>query len=172
MQHLTATLWPSHNTGVNTYCLVAAGGGSVTRGTVDKGNLNPSDFIFSRKQKEVIVREPGSIGGQQFIVEECSECEVYLLDHTAALTIDLCTDCRIIVGPCESSVFIRDCKDCTVVVACQQFRARDCTDCTFFLFSATQPVVESSVGLRFACYTLDYFRGSRGIPYLYILSCF
>ncbi|CAM9679754.1 unnamed protein product [Ectocarpus sp. 12 AP-2014] len=135
----------------------AAGGGNVTRGTVDKGNLNPSDFIFSRKQKEVIVREPGSIGGQQFIVEECSECEVYLLDHTAALTIDLCTDCRIIVGPCESSVFIRDCKDCTMVVACQQFRARDCTDCTFFLFSATQPVIESSVGLRFACYTLDYF---------------
>ena len=45
-----------------------------------------------------------------------------------------------------------------MVVACQQFRARDCTDCTFFLFSATQPVIESSVGLRFACYTLDYFR--------------
>ncbi|CAM9461826.1 unnamed protein product [Hapterophycus canaliculatus] len=44
-----------------------------------------------------------------------------------------------------------------MVVACQQFRARDCTDCTFFLFSSTQPVIESSVGLRFACYTLDYF---------------
>lgn len=44
------------------------------------------------------------------------------------------------------------------MVACQQFRARDCTDCTFFLFSATQPVIESSLGLRFACYTLDYFR--------------
>ncbi|CAM9324867.1 unnamed protein product [Ectocarpus fasciculatus] len=138
----------------------AAGGGSITRDAVVKGNLNPSDFILSRKQKEVIVREPGSIGGQQFIVEECSECEVYLLDHTAALTIDLCTDCRVFAGPCESrrdTTKISFCMDCTVVVACQQFRARDCTDCTFFLFSATQPVIESSAGLRFACYTLDYF---------------
>ncbi|CAN0291665.1 unnamed protein product [Scytosiphon promiscuus] len=122
-----------------------------------KGKLNPKDFTFTSREKEVLVREPGSIGGQQFIVEECSECEVYLLDHTAALTVDLCTDCRIFAGPCESSVFLRDCTDCTVVVACQQFRARDCKDCTFFLFSSTQPVIESSVGLRFACYTLDYF---------------
>lgn len=51
---------------------------------------------------QVFVREPGGIGGQQFIVEECAECEVFLLDHTAALTIDACTDCRIFTGPCES----------------------------------------------------------------------
>lgn len=54
----------------------------------------------------MVVREPGSIGGQQFIVEECSESEVYLLDHTAALTIDLCTDCRIFTGPCESRCYV------------------------------------------------------------------
>ena len=51
---------------------------------------------------QVYVREPGSIGGQQFMVEECSDCDVYLLDNTAALTIDVCTDCRIFTGPCES----------------------------------------------------------------------
>ena len=51
---------------------------------------------------KVLVKEPGSIGGQQFIVEECSECDVYLLDHTAALAIDVCVDCRIFAGPCES----------------------------------------------------------------------
>ncbi|CAN0462827.1 unnamed protein product, partial [Scytosiphon promiscuus] len=55
----------------------------------------------------VLVKEPGCIGGQQFIVEECSGSEVYLLDHTAALTIDVCVDCRIFAGPCESRYTIR-----------------------------------------------------------------
>ncbi|CAN0084102.1 unnamed protein product, partial [Laminaria digitata] len=135
----------------------APGTGGAPAASAAKRKLDPKDFIFSGKQKEVLVKEPGSIGGQQFIVEECSECDVYLLDHTAALNIDVCVDCRIFAGPCESSVFIRDCKDCTIVIACQQFRTRDCSGCTFFLFSATQPVIESSVDLRFACYTLDYF---------------
>lgn len=62
---------------------------------------SPDVYVYLK----VFVREPGGIGGQQFIVEECSECEVYLLDHTAALTIDLCTDCRIFAGPCESRYF-------------------------------------------------------------------
>lgn len=54
------------------------------------------------RARQVLVREPGSIGGQQFIVDECTSCDAYLLDHTAALTIDACTDCRIFTGPCES----------------------------------------------------------------------
>lgn len=70
-------------------CIVTADVGGFTLG-------------FDRFSLQVVVREPGSIGGQQFIVEECSECDVYLLDHTAALNIDLCTDCRIFTGPCES----------------------------------------------------------------------
>lgn len=65
---------------------------------------------------------------------------------------------RAATKPLPGSVFIRDCKDCTIAVACQQFRARDCVGCTFFLFSTTQPVIESCGDLRFACYTLDYFR--------------
>eukprot|EP00752_Nemacystus_decipiens_P013079 g11568.t1 len=77
---------------------------SKSLGGGQRGKLNPRDFTFTGKQKEVLVREPGGIGGQQFIVEECSECEVFLLDHTAALTIDVCTDCRIFTGPCESSL--------------------------------------------------------------------
>ncbi|CAM9745893.1 unnamed protein product [Ascophyllum nodosum] len=133
--------------------------GDFSRQNVDSGvgKINPRDFMLSDKHKQVYVREPGSIGGQQFMVEECSDCDVYLLDNTAALTIDVCTDCRIFTGPCESSIFVRNCKNCTLVLACQQFRARDCSGCTFFLFSATKPVIESSSDLRFACYTLDYF---------------
>ena len=73
------------------------------------------------------------------------------------------------------SIFVRNCKNCTLVLACQQFRARDCSGCTFFLFSATKPVIESSSDLRFACYTLDYFRYeilvlSTVLVYIFIIT--
>ena len=49
-------------------------------------------------------------------------CTIYLLDRSAAITMDDCKDCRVLMGPVESSVFIRDCKDCNIVVSCRQFR--------------------------------------------------
>jgi hypothetical protein len=45
--------------------------------------LDPKDFMFSQRQSESLVRTQGQIGGQQFILEELSDCEVLLLDHSA-----------------------------------------------------------------------------------------
>ena len=36
-----------------------------------------------------------SIRGQQFIIEECENCTIYLLDHSATVSIDDCTNCRV-----------------------------------------------------------------------------
>lgn len=47
-------------------------------------------------------RPAGKIKGQQFILEGCKGCDIYLLDHMAQVTIDECVDCRIVMGPCES----------------------------------------------------------------------
>jgi hypothetical protein len=37
--------------------------------------------------REVLVKGPREIAGQQFVVEECEGVDVFLLDHMAALTI-------------------------------------------------------------------------------------
>lgn len=42
------------------------------------------------------------------------------------------------------------------MVACQQFRTRDCRHLTIFLHCATQPIIESSTHMRFACLQWDY----------------
>ncbi|XP_015766212.1 PREDICTED: protein XRP2-like [Acropora digitifera] len=83
-------------------------------------------------------------------------CNIFILDHTDSIQVDDCTDCRIAIGPCSGSVFFRDCKECQVVVACQQFRTRDCKKMDFFLCCATQPVIESSSGMKFGCYQYYY----------------
>jgi hypothetical protein len=63
-----------------------------------------------------------SVNGQQFIIEDCEDCDLYVFDDNAAVTIDECKNCRIFIGPCDSSIFIRDCYNCKLVFFCRQFR--------------------------------------------------
>lgn len=122
-----------------------------------KSNLNPADFVLSKRNEEVIVKEAGSIDGQQFNVEECKDCDIFLMDHIACVFVDECEGCRIFIGPTMSSVMIRNCKSMNCVVACQQFRTRDCTDCKFSLLCTTEPIIETSTHIQFACFDFNYF---------------
>ena len=56
-----------------------AGGGAVKK-------LDPSDFMFCERNGEKLVKKPGEIGGQQFILEDLEDCEVLLLDHCAQVS--------------------------------------------------------------------------------------
>ena len=46
--------------------------------------------------------------------------------------------------------------DCQCVIACQQFRMKNSKRCTISLFTATQPVIESSSKIKFACFQCQY----------------
>jgi len=122
-----------------------------------RAKLNPADFVIKNKVGETIVKEEGSINGEQFMVEECKDCDIFLVDHIATAFIDYCENCRIFVGPIESSVMIRNCKGCNIIMACQQFRSRDCSDCRIALFCSTEPIIETSSNMQFACFDFFYF---------------
>ncbi|KND00544.1 uncharacterized protein SPPG_04852 [Spizellomyces punctatus DAOM BR117] len=120
---------------------------------------NAADFLFSKLVKQDVVKPPGSIPeGMPFNIEDCEDCSIHLFDRTAQVTIDACHRCFIFIAPCEGSVFIRDCRDCTVVVASQQFRLRDGHSLRISLYCATQPVIETSFGIRFSCFRYSYPR--------------
>lgn len=148
-------------------------------------NLKREDFVFSNIKNEpssVLMKLPGTINGQQFIVEDCHDCDIFLMDNCTSVQIDECVNCRILVGPCQASLFLRNCKQCTVICAVQQFRTRDCVDVDVYLYSATgtillsmafyclwnetdgmfsyiwaEPIIETSTRLRFGCFPLTYF---------------
>jgi len=124
---------------------------------VQKKKLDPKDYIIKGKSGEVLVKEDGTINGEQFNIEECKDCDIFLFDHIATIFIDYCENCRIFVGPVESSIFIRNCTNCNFVIACQQFRCRDCSDCRLALLCTTEPIIETSVDMQFACYDFFYF---------------
>ncbi|CAJ1375891.1 unnamed protein product [Effrenium voratum] len=122
-----------------------------------RAKLNPADYIFSQRKDAVLIKEEGSVAGEQFNVEECRNCDIFLLDNIATSFVDECHDCRIFIGPVETSVFIRNCSNCSLVIACQQYRCRECQDCKLALFCGTEPIIESSQNMQFACFDFNYF---------------
>eukprot|EP00965_Chrysotila_dentata_P027261 905528-Pleurochrysis_carterae.AAC.1 len=62
--------------------------------------------VFAHWRKEDLAAGIGGasfVSGQQFIIEECEDCDIYVLDYSAQVTIDLCRRCRIFLGPVEAS---------------------------------------------------------------------
>ncbi|XP_074661001.1 protein XRP2-like [Tubulanus polymorphus] len=118
--------------------------------------LDPKDFIIENKKGETFGRTPGKVRGQQFMINNCEDCNIYIFDHIATVTIDDCTNCTIFLGPVQQSVYIRDCTDIRLMAACQQYRTRDCRKVDTYLCCTTQPVIESSTSMKFGCFQCFY----------------
>lgn len=118
---------------------------------------DPNDFMVQGKNGETIYKKPGSIGGEQFMIDSCQDSNIYVMDNTATVTVDKCTNCNIFLAPIKSSVFIRNCSNCRFIVACQQFRTRDCTQLDVLLCCTTLPIIEASSDVHFRCFRGSYF---------------
>ncbi|XP_040076466.1 protein XRP2-like isoform X1 [Ixodes scapularis] len=121
-----------------------------------RGNVNAEDYTVENAKGATIVKYPGRVRGQQFIIQNCEDSTIYVLYHVNTVTIDDCINCNIILGPTKGSVFLRKCRDCRLATACQQLRARDCCHLDLFLSCATQPSIESCSEMRFGCLCLTY----------------
>ncbi|EGD78381.1 hypothetical protein PTSG_09449 [Salpingoeca rosetta] len=116
-----------------------------------------SQLQFKDLKGEVKGKQSGDIGKEQFQIDNCEDCSLFLFDTSAAVTIDDCKNCDIFVGPVQGSIFIRNCHNCRVVGVCQQFRTRDCTNIASALCCQTLPIIESSTGMSFFCFRGNYF---------------
>ena len=71
------------------------GGGGVGGPTCSELDIRPKlniqDFVFSHRSGETLVKRPGEVGGQQFIIEDCTDCDIFVLDWSATITVDRCT---------------------------------------------------------------------------------
>ncbi|CAD5120847.1 DgyrCDS9400 [Dimorphilus gyrociliatus] len=118
--------------------------------------VNVDDISFKDRENETLVKLPNSLKGSQFIIKNLKNCTVYLLDHMNTVTVDDCEDCKIFIGPIKTSIFVRDCKNMKLMAACQQFRTRDCSKMDCFLCCTSQPIIESTINVRFGCMQVYY----------------
>ena len=65
----------------------------------DTKKVDLTQYSFENLQDQTVVKAPGSIDGQQFMVRNCINCNIYLLDHINTITIDDCKNCKIFIGP-------------------------------------------------------------------------
>ncbi|XP_038052962.1 protein XRP2-like isoform X2 [Patiria miniata] len=121
-----------------------------------KDRPDPKDFKLEDLNGETVGRVPGKVNGQQFVIKNCQNCNIYIFDHSATITVDKCLDCKIFLGPIKGSVFLRNCTSCKCVIACQQFRSRDCKSIDVFLHCGSQPIIEASTKMRFGCFQCHY----------------
>ncbi len=103
-----------------------------------------------------LIKKPGEIDGQPFELEQLSNCEILLLDHSETIQADFLQNCRVFIAASEESVFLRDCSDCAFTVACKQLRTRDCHNCKIFLHCKTDPIIELSDNITFAPFNGAY----------------
>ncbi|XP_013390023.1 protein XRP2 [Lingula anatina] len=118
--------------------------------------LDPKDYTIEKLSGETVGRIPGTVKGQQFIIRDNENCNIYIFDHSATIQVDDCKNCKIFMGPVKTSVFVRDCENCQIAVSCQQFRTRDCRKLDVFLHCITQPIIEASTGVKMACFQYSY----------------
>ena len=112
--------------------------------------------LLLNRDSVTLEKRPGSVSGQPFNIAKCNNCVITVLDHCDQVQIDDVTNSKIFIGASSESIFIRDCKDCTLTIACKQLRTRDCSNCTIYLYCKTEPIIESSSGMKFAPFNGAY----------------
>ena len=112
--------------------------------------------MFKGKSGETLVKRAGDINGIEFKIQDLQDCKVFLLDHTAQITIDRCQRTIFYIAPIKASIFIRNCDDCQITVACSQFRCRDLNTSQIFLYTPNDPIIESSTKLTFSPYNFKF----------------
>lgn len=64
-----------------------------------------------------VVRCAGSIAGSPFVVSDCTDSDIYLLDACGPGRLRGLKRCRLILGACAGLVAIEDCSQCVIAVA-------------------------------------------------------
>ncbi len=115
-----------------------------------------TQYTFRDKRKSILAKNPGSIQGKPFVIDNCQKCKILLIDHCDQVQINDVSDSKIFIGASSGSIFIGNCTNCTFTIACKQLRARDCKECIINLYCKTEPALETSTDMKFGPFNGAY----------------
>ncbi|KAK9497797.1 hypothetical protein O3M35_003719 [Rhynocoris fuscipes] len=61
--------------------------------------LDPNEYLLEDLKDEIVLKAAGTVNGQQFLIRDCSQCIIYILDIVDSIIIEDCNNCKVIVGP-------------------------------------------------------------------------
>ena len=65
----------------------------------DNKPTDNSKYLIENLNDQTVIKAPGEISGNQFMVRNCQNCCIYLFDHINTVTVDDCKQCKIFIGP-------------------------------------------------------------------------
>ena len=65
----------------------------------DNKPTDNSEYLIENLSDQTVIKAPGEISGNQFMVRNCQNCCIYLFDHINTITVDDCKQCKIFIGP-------------------------------------------------------------------------
>ncbi|KAK9809780.1 hypothetical protein WJX73_005743 [Symbiochloris irregularis] len=105
---------------------------------------------------QTIVKENGSVSGENVVIKDLEDCEVYILDFSSLVEVTDCTRCKIFIGPVDGSAIFQGVTSSAIAVAAQRFQVKNSQDLDIGLYCATKPEVESCSDIRISCWMGAY----------------
>lgn len=98
----------------------------------------------------VIVLDPETIGGRDYVLIDLQGCSIYLMGHLPALRLLGLVDCLIVAGPVTGACFVDTALRCQIHLASYQVRIHRSIDTDFHLRVKSKPIVEHTSRVRFS----------------------
>ena len=89
-------------------------------------------------------------------LKNLKNCVVYLMGRLKAVHMLGLERCKVFIGAVAGASHITNCSHCEIYVASHQIRIHQSLDTDFYVFVATNPIVESVARVRFSPFLLRY----------------
>lgn len=111
---------------------------------------------FVSRSGETLIKEPGTINGESFLMNDLDNCKVYLLDVTSMVEVKNVTNCEIFIGPVDGPAIFENVSGCRIGVAAQQFQGKSVSDTSFDMYVATKPTLHGCSNVKIGCWRGSY----------------
>ncbi|KAL8272924.1 hypothetical protein Esti_003155 [Eimeria stiedai] len=111
----------------------------------------PSNVLnISGLTNAVLLVGPGAAQGREIWLRGLDGCTVYVVDRVPCARLHGIKNSAVMLLRVSSAAWIQSCTKCLFSVDAQQLRVHDSLDVTFFLTTASSPIIERTSGAVFA----------------------
>lgn len=71
--------------------------------------MNLKDYIIESIEDGEVLKMPGAVNGQQFVIQNCKNTSIFVFDHANTVTVDDCINCKIILAAVKGRYFVDSC---------------------------------------------------------------
>ncbi|KAL8442453.1 hypothetical protein Emed_007260 [Eimeria media] len=121
----------------------------------------PSNVLsISSLKNAVLLVGPGAAQGREIWLRDLDECTVFVVDRVPCARLHEIKNSAIMLLQVSSAAWVQNCTKCLFSINAQQLRVHDSLDVSFFLNTASSPIIERTSGAVFAA-SVSFLKGEE-----------